>query len=170
MLGDEGLQEYTYKKIEDKKNVAFKATNAWLGITDKYWAATLLPDTDGARCRRTSRPAQLGTLKTYQTDYLLDAADRRAGRDRRGQRAAVRRRQGSRTTVDAYNKQLGLNHFDLLIDWGWFYFITKPMFFAIDWLLPAGRQFRHRHPARHRARQDRSSSRSPTSPTPRWRR
>jgi YidC/Oxa1 family membrane protein insertase len=32
-----------------------------------------------------------------------------------------------------YNKQLNLNHFDLLIDWGWFYFITKPMFLALDW-------------------------------------
>ena len=32
-----------------------------------------------------------------------------------------------------YNKELGLNHFDLLIDWGWFYFITKPMFLALDW-------------------------------------
>ncbi|MDH8222521.1 membrane protein insertase YidC, partial [Klebsiella pneumoniae] len=36
-------------------------------------------------------------------------------------------------TVDAYDKQLGLNKFDRLIDWGWFYFITKPMFWAIDW-------------------------------------
>ena len=32
-----------------------------------------------------------------------------------------------------YNKQLELNHFDLLIDWGWFYFITKPMFLALDY-------------------------------------
>ncbi|MEA3026868.1 MAG: YidC/Oxa1 family rane protein insertase, partial [Alphaproteobacteria bacterium] len=38
VLGDNGLQEFTYKQIEDKKNVSFKATNAWLGITDKYWA------------------------------------------------------------------------------------------------------------------------------------
>ena len=36
--------------------------------------------------------------------------------------------------VDGYDKQLGLNRFELLIDWGWFYFITKPMFYAIDWL------------------------------------
>jgi len=36
-------------------------------------------------------------------------------------------------TLDyGYNKQLELNHFDLLIDWGWFYFITKPMFLALD--------------------------------------
>ena len=36
-------------------------------------------------------------------------------------------------TIDAYDKALGLNRFELLIDWGWFYFITKPMFKAIDY-------------------------------------
>ena len=36
--------------------------------------------------------------------------------------------------VNAYEKQLNLNRFDLLIDWGWFYFITKPLFTVIDWL------------------------------------
>jgi YidC/Oxa1 family membrane protein insertase len=34
--------------------------------------------------------------------------------------------------IGGYNKELGLNHFDLLIDWGWFYFITKPMFLLMD--------------------------------------
>ena len=46
VLGDQGLQEITYSKIEEKKAVTFKVANAWLGITDKYWAAALLPDTD----------------------------------------------------------------------------------------------------------------------------
>src|SRR5208282_5326200 len=46
MMGDQGLQEETYKKIDDKKSESWDATNAWLGITDKYWAAVLLPDTD----------------------------------------------------------------------------------------------------------------------------
>src|SRR5262249_57471022 len=36
--------------------------------------------------------------------------------------------------IDGYDKGLKLNRFELLIDWGWFYFITKPMFWAIDWL------------------------------------
>jgi len=44
-LGDQGLQEYTYKKIDEAKKVDFKVTNGWLGITDKYWASALLPDT-----------------------------------------------------------------------------------------------------------------------------
>ena len=39
--------------------------------------------------------------------------------------------------IGGYNKELGLNHFDLLIDWGWFYFITKPMFLVMDFLLSA---------------------------------
>ena len=44
-LGDQGLQEYSYKKIDEAKAVNFKVTNGWLGITDKYWASALLPDT-----------------------------------------------------------------------------------------------------------------------------
>jgi YidC/Oxa1 family membrane protein insertase len=72
VMGDQGLQEYTYKTIEDKKNVSFKATNAWLGITDKYWAATLIPDTKETIQAKFSF-GTLGTTKTYQTDYLGDA-------------------------------------------------------------------------------------------------
>src|SRR6201999_2106831 len=83
---------------------------------------------------------QVGSMHTYQTDYLADP-----------QTVAI----GGTSSVNArlfagakeanvvglnfpiwgfggYNTQLGLNHFDLLIDWGWFYFITKPMFLAMD--------------------------------------
>ena len=58
----------------------------------------------------------------------------RPARPRSDRRAAVRRRQGSARSSTATTKQLKLNHFDLLIDWGWFYFITKPLFYVIDWL------------------------------------
>src|SRR3954468_35373 len=72
VLGDNGLQEFTYKAIEDKKNASFKATNAWLGITDKYWATTLIPDTK-APIQAQFSFNQAGTQKTYQTDYLGEA-------------------------------------------------------------------------------------------------
>src|SRR3954468_22512581 len=56
-LGDKGLQEYGYKKIDDDKVVNFKVTNGWLGITDKYWASALLPDTNGQlQARFSSNP------------------------------------------------------------------------------------------------------------------
>ena len=71
-FGDEGLKEVTYKKIEEKKINTFDATNGWLGITDKYWAAVLLPKTD-AHVMANFKTDEVGTIKTYQTDYLLDA-------------------------------------------------------------------------------------------------
>src|SRR6516225_8149524 len=68
-LGDQGLQQYTYKKIDDEKTVNFKVTNAWLGITDKYWASALLPDTS-ARLEARFRSNLVGNVRNYQTDYL----------------------------------------------------------------------------------------------------
>src|SRR5258707_10502331 len=70
-LGDQGLQEYPYKKIDDAKSVAFKATNGWLGIPDKYWASALVPDTTAQLQARFSSNL-LGAIRTYQTDYLED--------------------------------------------------------------------------------------------------
>jgi YidC/Oxa1 family membrane protein insertase len=132
VLGEQGLQEETYKKIEDKKSITFKATNAWIGITDKYWAATLIPETK-AQIQARFSAGTLGTLKTYQTDYLGDAQTIAPGAS-----GATNTRlfAGAKeiAVVDGYDKQINLNRFELLIDWGWFYFITKPMFWAIDYL------------------------------------
>jgi len=132
VLGDSGLQEYTYKNIAEKKAVNFDVTNGWLGITDKYWAATLLPDTS-ARLKARFSTGTLGTVPTYQTDYLLDAQTVAPGAT-----TSVNARlfAGAKevAVVNDYDKQLKLNRFDLLIDWGWFYFITKPLFIAIDYL------------------------------------
>eukprot|EP01035_Chromulina_nebulosa_P040837 gene40836-55195_t len=71
-LGDQGLQEYGYKKIDEAKAVNFKVTNGWLGITDKYWASALLPDNNAQLQARFSSNL-VGTVHTYQTDYLQDA-------------------------------------------------------------------------------------------------
>jgi YidC/Oxa1 family membrane protein insertase len=132
VIGEQGLQEVTYSSIDDKKNINFKATNSWFGITDKYWAATLLPDTKAALQIRFSG-STLGTQKTYQTDYLGEAQTVAPGASTTH---TSRLFAGAKeiAVVDGYEKQLGLNRFELLIDWGWFYFITKPMFIAMDWI------------------------------------
>jgi YidC/Oxa1 family membrane protein insertase len=138
-LGDQGLQEYPYKKIDDAKTVNFKVTDGWLGITDKYWASALLPDTNAQLQARFSSNL-VGTVRTYQTDYLEDPQTIAIG----GTASANARlfagaKEASVVGINfpfagfgGYNKELGLNHFDLMIDWGWFYFITKPMFLALD--------------------------------------
>ena len=132
VLGDQGLQEITYKTIEEKKNIEFKVTNAWFGITDKYWAATLLPD-PAAKLQARFSASQVGQTKAYQTDYLLETVTVPPGGTHT---VDARLFAGAKEVaiVDGYDKGLNLNRFELLIDWGWFYFITKPMFWAIDWL------------------------------------
>ena len=139
-LGDQGLQEYGYKKIDDAKAVSFKVTNGWLGITDKYWASALLPDTNAQLQARFSSNL-VGTVRTYQTDYLQDPQTIAiGGTGSANARLFAGAKEASVVGINfplgglgGYNKQLELNHFDLLIDWGWFYFITKPMFLALDW-------------------------------------
>jgi YidC/Oxa1 family membrane protein insertase len=129
VMGEQGLQEISYGTIEDKKAMNFKATNAWLGITDKYWAATLLPDPKASIQARFSSGTLAGK-KTYQTDFLGDAQTIAPGATGA---SSTRLFAGAKEVeiVDGYEKQLGLNRFELLIDWGWFYFITKPMFLAM---------------------------------------
>jgi YidC/Oxa1 family membrane protein insertase len=130
-LGDK-LEEVTYKTIDDKKTMQFKdVRNGWLGFTDKYWAATLLPDIS-AGLQASFTAATIGTLPTYQTAYVLDAQTAQPG----GTAAAdARLFAGAKevATIDAYAQQLKLNNFDKLIDWGYLYFITKPMFKLIDY-------------------------------------
>jgi YidC/Oxa1 family membrane protein insertase len=138
-LGDEGLQQYTYKKIDEAKSVGWKVTNGWLGITDKYWASALLPDTSAQIQARFSSNA-VGANHNYQTDYIEDAKTVAIGGSASvSTRLFAGAKEASVVGLNfpilgfgGYNRELGLNHFDLLIDWGYFYFITKPMFLALD--------------------------------------
>jgi YidC/Oxa1 family membrane protein insertase len=137
-LGEQGLQELTYKKVDEQAVPFTNVTNAWLGITDKYWAAALLPDTNQTLMQ--AHFSTGGQQKRYQADYLLPAQTINiGGTGSANARVFAGAKEASVVGLNfpfvgfgGYNQQLGLNHFDLLIDWGHFYFITKPMFLALD--------------------------------------
>jgi YidC/Oxa1 family membrane protein insertase len=148
-LGDKGLQELTYKNIDDGKPLpdnpdskgAFfdNVNDAWLGITDKYFAAALLPDTNLTLVN--AHFSTGGRQKRYQADYMAPAQTINIGGvGSANARVFAGAKEVSVVGVNfplvgfgGYNQQLNLNHFDLLIDWGHFYFITKPMFLALDY-------------------------------------
>src|SRR4051794_2793454 len=157
-LGDQGLQEYPYKKIDEAKAVNFKVTNGWLGITDKYWASALLPDTTAQlQARFSSNP--VGAIHTYQTDYLQDPQTIAIGGTGSANARLFAGAKEARVVginfpfagLGGYNQQLNLNHFDLLIDWGWFLHHQADVPRARLFLSPRG-QFRRRHPSRDGAR------------------
>jgi len=125
------LEEVSYSDIEKKKSISFDTKNGWLGITDKYWATTLLPDTS-AQLKARFMFGTIAATKTYQTDYLLDPQTIAPG-ETGGANARLFAGAKEVAVIDGYEKQLGLNKFELLIDWGWFHFITKPMFLLIDY-------------------------------------
>jgi len=139
VMGDQGLQTETYKKMEEKKSASWQAINVWLGFTDKYFASALLPNTD-AKVTARFGAGEIGGAPTYQTDYLAQSLTVAPGTTGAADaRLFAGAKEVSVVGIDfplgpgGYNAQLQLNHFDLLIDWGWFYFITKPMFLAIDY-------------------------------------
>jgi YidC/Oxa1 family membrane protein insertase len=133
VVGESGVQEITYDGIEKETRAqkVLNGTGGWLGFTDKYWAAVVVPDQTKPFDGRFS--ANGTTFKSYWTD-ALGAAETIAP----GATSTVTTRvfAGAKEsqTLDNYKDDLGIKKFDLLIDWGWFYFITKPMFAALDWI------------------------------------
>jgi YidC/Oxa1 family membrane protein insertase len=138
VIGSNGLQEYTYDNVEkeavlggsQRGKVWKDASSGFLGITDKYWAAAVIPDQERKFEGRFS--VNMSGTRTFQADYLGEALTIAPGATAG---AKTRLFAGAKevATVDGYEKSQNIKRFDLMIDWGWFYFITKPMFYAIDW-------------------------------------
>jgi YidC/Oxa1 family membrane protein insertase len=129
------LLEYKFSAIEEEKEVSPEKTNiGWIGITDKYWAAALVPSSAKPFQARMSYFNNGRPL--YQSDYLSDATTIEPGQSTSIENLIFA---GAKEVgkISAYEKERNIPQFDLLIDWGWFYFITKPMFYLIDWLYKA---------------------------------
>lgn len=125
-----GLKQVDYDDLGEP-SVYDSVESGWLGITDKYWAATLIPprgetfrgefvrldDTNGlryqARFSGTTTTIAAGGAHAITNNLFAGAKE-----------VAI---------VDGYDSSMNLDRFELLIDWGWFYFITKPMFTLLDW-------------------------------------
>jgi YidC/Oxa1 family membrane protein insertase len=131
VVGDSGVKETSYDGVEKEPGSTqhLDGTGGWLGFTDKYWATAVIPDQN---MPIKGRYLASGTgQKIYQVDQQ-GAAQTVAP----GATVAVNSRlfAGAKVSdlLDRYESGLGIKKFDLLIDWGWFYFITRPMFKLID--------------------------------------
>ncbi|MEX6508509.1 membrane protein insertase YidC [Jiella sp. M17.18] len=133
VFGDAGLTEEKYSSVESDKTVSPpKATSGWLGITDKYWATTLIPEGKSAFQSRFLYLAD-AARPHYQTEYVDDPMTIAPGASAT---VSAHTFAGAKVVdvIDAYEKNLNIRQFGQLIDWGWFYFITRPMFHGLDFL------------------------------------
>ncbi len=131
---DDQLIEQDYDDIEEKK-YSVNAGKGWLGITDKYWIASLIPEKNKEfkadfefknkfKANFIERnPTTVGANETKSNNIKIIIAAKEVG------------------VIDGYAEKLRIDKFDLAIDWGWFYFIVKPLFFAIDYFFKISGNF-----------------------------
>lgn len=134
-IGDK-LKEYDYTDLQKKQEIRENSTGGWIGITDKYWLSALIPDQKNKEEFYFS-DQKAGSQNNYVTGYF-------------GEPTLIEPGHSAQTTthlfagakvlsiLDGYEEKLGVKHFDLAVDFGWFYFITKPLFYLLeilyDWL------------------------------------
>jgi YidC/Oxa1 family membrane protein insertase len=132
VIGDGGVQQVTYANIEKAtgKVNAFKGDGGWLGFTDKYWGSAVIPVQTAPIEVRFSASGTVQPVD-YQADFLGKEQSVAPGAT---VETTTRVFAGAKevSTIDNYASKLGIKKFDLMIDWGWFYFITKPLFLLID--------------------------------------
>ncbi|MDP4795974.1 MAG: membrane protein insertase YidC, partial [Rhodospirillales bacterium] len=130
---DGKLKEIKYTDLqEEPAGDSAESTGGWVGITDKYWLATLIPN-QAEKVQTRFLHRKEGVVDVYQADYLGAPVVIPAG--------------GSGSTkshmfagakevnlLDNYAEKFGIINFDLAIDFGWFYFLTKPIFLALLWI------------------------------------
>ena len=130
----EGLLGVLQEKLElidyddlkdDEETLNFESDNGWVGITDKYWLAALIPDQNKS----------FKAIYTYDNGYIayyrsLNATKVAAGRDHIVESQIFIGAKEAKL-IDRYQEDYGIYNFDLAIDWGWFYFLTKPLFNVI---------------------------------------
>ncbi|MDS7596053.1 membrane protein insertase YidC [Agrobacterium tumefaciens] len=126
---DGSLTEENYKDVEEAPVTVPKATGGWLGITDKYWAAAIVPPQTTPFETRYSHFTD--GQPRYQADFKGDSITVEPGQSI-DLKSLVFAGAKEVPLVDRYESQYAIPKFDLLIDWGWFYFITKPMFKLMD--------------------------------------
>jgi YidC/Oxa1 family membrane protein insertase len=127
---DGQLREPSYDDVIEQKAIVRKTTGGWFGITDKYWLAALVPDQTKTVDTRFVHGKE-GIADKYQADWLGEATTIAAGASAETKSHLFAGAKEVRL-LDKYEEELGISRFDLAVDFGWFYFLTKPFFYALD--------------------------------------
>jgi len=126
VFGEE-LKEKDYDDIE-KEKFTINSSKGWLGITDKYWLTAIVPEKGNE-----FKAEFVAKNQKYRANYIIKEAKilNPGSSISNNINAFVAAKEVA--VIDNYAEQLNIEKFDLAIDWGWFYFFTKPLFFIIDY-------------------------------------
>jgi YidC/Oxa1 family membrane protein insertase len=130
--GSETDANYADFKDEGTAPKTFSSTGGWVGVTDKYWMAAVIPPQNENFDASYRGTTTAGDVKAYQANYRLPAHMIAPGA-----RAEVSHRlfAGAKVVdiLRGYEKSQGIARFDNAVDWGWFWFLTQPLFWLLDY-------------------------------------
>ncbi|HEV7960126.1 MAG TPA: membrane protein insertase YidC, partial [Rhizomicrobium sp.] len=129
--GSETDANYGDFKDEGTPPKTFSSTGGWVGITDKYWMAAIIPPQNENFTAAYLGATVTGDVKAYQANYRLPPRVIAAG----GTTEVSHRLFAGAKVVDllrGYEKSQGIARFDNAVDWGWFWFLTQPLFWLLD--------------------------------------
>jgi len=126
IFGEE-LKEKDYSDI-DKENFKIESKKGWLGITDKYWLTAIVPEKG-----KEFKAEFLSKNNKYKANYIIKEVSILNPSSSITSEIKTFVAAKEVAVIDGYAEKLGIEKFDLAIDWGWFYFFTKPLFFIIDY-------------------------------------
>ena len=131
---DEDLQEEGYDDIKEKKK-EYSAGEGWLGITDKYWLTALVPE------KNQPFKGEFTYKNGFKANYIQNkpVVVQPSGSGISESKVFIAAKEVK--VIDGYAETEGINKFDLTIDWGWFYFFTKPLFFIMNYLFELTKNF-----------------------------
>ncbi|MDB5561593.1 MAG: insertase [Hyphomicrobiales bacterium] len=133
VLGDKNLVSFKYSDIQKQQQSDVDSNGGWLGFTDKYWATAVMPEpkTPIAARYSWSKPA---AIDVYQTSYVektpVTIAPGATGQNKSYVFAGAK----EEAVIASYESTYGIDRLELLIDWGWFQILTKPMFYLLRFL------------------------------------
>lgn len=124
---DKNLKEETYTTIEKEKKT-YSGNSGWFGITDKYWMSAIIPESGK------SFKGEYSYANSYKANFII--SEPTVVNPQKSISSSLKIFIGAKEVypIDNYTEKEKIDRFDLAIDWGWFYFITKPLFFVIDYI------------------------------------
>ena len=124
---DDELKEEDYDDIEEEK-FTINSSKGWLGITDKYWLTAIVPEKG-----KKFKSEFLSNDGKYKANFIIKEPMLLKSNASITNKINAFVLAKEVAVIDSYAEELRIEKFDLAIDWGWFYFITKPLFFVIEY-------------------------------------
>ena len=128
-LANNVLEEIDYKDLKKKRKIEYNSKGGWFGITDKYWLATLIPD-QNSNVTTTYNFYTINNKEKYQVDYTGGIIEIPSNKSITIENLLYA---GAKEVkiLDKYEEQYSIPRLDFAIDFGWYYFLTKPFLYIL---------------------------------------